>query len=562
MPPLPQSEHSAGPEDWSITDCIRILRRRKAVVLWITSVAGIFAALITCAQPRVYQARALVEVLTLNDNFLNLRNVYPAVASKLDSGLYVQTQVELLQQDSLFEEVARKLRLDDRPEFQPRTALLAKLRDDIRVVPLRNTRVIQIVCDARDASLAAGLANTLANSFIEQGIETRQRAARQTYESLEMQLEELRRRFPRQTANASAPPAPLRVGLLTRGAGANKYAYKTMLQQANDARTAAVVRQSSLDLVAPAEPPKRPQKPNLPLNLAIGIFDGVVVAIGFVLLQEQNRQVLREPGEAESLLRLPELGAIPAQPEPAPEVLAASTRKPSTEGPIMEQGWLSNSEAFRSVLTSILSKEDHSRILVVTSSLAREGKTTVVRNLGRALAELGRKTLLIDGDLRHPRLHHGFDKSDGDQPDGPRLCDLLDETMAGVPLGALVTKTTIPNLFLLEWEAQTDRMRGVFHPDALPRLLERLRREFDYVLVDTPPCWEFSDTKNLARCTDGLVLVVRANYTGHRTVEAAVEGLQNDGFRVMGIILNRWDPARSERWLPGFSCTRVEKSDL
>lgn len=546
MPPLPQSEHSAGPEDWSITDCIRILRQRKAVVLWITCVAGIFAALITWAQPRVYQARALVEVLTLNENFLNLRNVYPAVSSKLDSGLYVQTQVELLQQDSLFEQVARKLHLEDRPEFQPRAALLAKLRDDIRVVPLRNTRVIQIVCDARDASLAAGLANTLAHSFIEQGIETRQRAARQTYESLEVELEELRRRFPRQTANASVQPAMLRAGLLTRGAGANKYAYKTMLQQANDARTAAVVRQSSLDLVAPAEAPKRPQKPNLPLNLAIGIFDGVVVAIGFVLLQEQNRRVLREPGDAESLLALPELGAIPAQPEPGREVLAPSTRKPNTDGPIMEQRWLSQSEAFRSVLTSILSSEQHhSRILVVTSCLQGEGKTTVVRNLGRALAELGRKTLLIDGDPRHPRLYHCFDKSDGDQPDGPRLSDLLDETMAReVPREALVTKTTIPNLFLLEWEAETDRMRGVFHPDTLPRLLERLRREFDYVLVDTPPSREFSSTKNLARCTDGLVLVVRANYTGQRTVQAAVEGLENDGFRVMGIILNRWDPAR------------------
>ena len=107
MAHLPQCEPSAGPEDWCITDCIRILRRRKAVVLWINSVAGILAALITSAQPRVYQARALVEVLTLNENFLNLRNVYPAVASKLDSGLYGQTQVELLQQDSLFERIWR-----------------------------------------------------------------------------------------------------------------------------------------------------------------------------------------------------------------------------------------------------------------------------------------------------------------------------------------------------------------------------------------------------------------------------------------------------------------------
>jgi polysaccharide biosynthesis transport protein len=552
MPPLPQYERSAGSEDWCITDCIRILRRRKAMVLWIICVAGILAALITCAQPRVYQARALVEVVALNENFLNLRNVYPAAASKLDPALYVQTQVELLQQDSLLEEVARKLRLGDRPEFQPRTALIANLRDDIQVLPLRNTRVIQLVCDARDASLASDLANTLARSFIEQGIETRQRAARQTYELLESQIEELRQGFPWQLGNLSAQALPRRPGSLpTRGAGASQYVYKTMLRQANDARTASLVRQSSLELVAPAEPPTRPQKPNLPLNLAIGILDGVVVAIGFVLLQEQNTRVLREPGEAENLLGLRELGAIPAQPEPRPEVLAAATHQPRAAGPVVEQAWLSQSEAFRSILTSILSgKEDHSRILVVTSSLASEGKTAIVRNLGRALAELGRKTLLIDGDPRHPQLHHGFDKSGGDQPGDTASNELLDETTREVPLETLVTKTTIPNLFLLRCEAQTDRMRGPFHSDELPNLFERLRREFDYVLLDMPPCREFSRARDLARCTDGLVLVVRASYASRRTVRAAVESLQNDGFRVMGIILNRWDPARRETWLP------------
>ncbi len=527
-----------GPDDWSITDCMRILRRRKAVFLGIVCAAGLLAGLITYAQPRVYQARALVEVLTLNENFLGLRHVYPAVASKLDPSLYAETQVELLQQDSLLEEVARRLRLQDRPEFQPQTTLLPKLRDDIWVVPLRNTRIIQIVCDARDSSLAADLANTLARTFIERGIEARQSAARQTYESLESQLDELGQALPRQTAKAGAPPLLGRtVSVLTGGGGADQYVYRTMLRQANDARTASVVRQSSVDLVAPAEPPTRPQKPNLPLNLAIGIFDGLVVAIGFVLLQEQNRLVLLEPGESERLLALPELGAIPA----------------SAGDPLLEHGSMRQSEAFRSVVTSILSSDgDHSRVLVVTSSLAMEGKTTIVSNLGRALADIGRKTLLIDGDARHLRLHRIFAKPDNDQPDGPGLTDLLEETIPlEVPVETLVTKTAIPNLFLLRCGTQTDRMSDPFHSDRLPRLFQRLRESFDYVLVDAPS-GKFSGARNLARCADRLVLVVRANYTGQGTVEAAVRRFQSDGFQVMRIILNRWDPARSETWRPRF----------
>jgi uncharacterized protein involved in exopolysaccharide biosynthesis len=89
----------------------------------------------------------------------------------------------------LIEEVARILDLEKRPEFQPPSDLLDKLRQDIRIAPLRNSRIIQIVCDARDAALAASLANTLVQVFIGQGIDARQHAAPQTYESLRLQFE-------------------------------------------------------------------------------------------------------------------------------------------------------------------------------------------------------------------------------------------------------------------------------------------------------------------------------------------------------------------------------------
>jgi uncharacterized protein involved in exopolysaccharide biosynthesis len=89
----------------------------------------------------------------------------------------------------LIEEVARNLDIEKRPEFQPPSDLLGKLRQDIRTAPLQNSRIIQIVWDARDAAFAAGLANTLVQVFIEQGIDTRQRAAPQTYESLRLQID-------------------------------------------------------------------------------------------------------------------------------------------------------------------------------------------------------------------------------------------------------------------------------------------------------------------------------------------------------------------------------------
>ena len=284
---------------------MRILCRRKATLLWITCIGALGALLITSRQPRVYQSRASLEVQAFNENFLALRDIYPTATSSFDVGLYVQTQVELLQQDSLIEEVARKLHLGERPEFQPPAALVGKLRPHIKIVPLRNSRILQVVCDARDAQLAADLANTLAGTFIEQSIETRQRAARQTYESLREQLDELRHELVQPVARAAAKPgAGGERDAGTREADANRRFYEAMLQKANDARMASVVSQSNIRLVAAAEPAARPYKPNLPLNLALGTLGGLVLAIGWVLLQEQNTAALHAPGEAGTYLAL------------------------------------------------------------------------------------------------------------------------------------------------------------------------------------------------------------------------------------------------------------------
>jgi receptor protein-tyrosine kinase len=87
----------------------------------------------------------------------------------------------------------------------------------------------------------------------------------------------------------------------------------------------------------------------------------------------------------------------------------------------------------------------------------------------------------------------------------------------------------------------------------MSRLLPRFRQEFDYVLVDAPPCLEFADARIMARHAEELVLVVRANYTDKRTAQAAAARLELDGTPAMGVILNRWDPARSDMYgYPGF----------
>jgi receptor protein-tyrosine kinase len=167
-----------------------------------------------------------------------------------------------------------------------------------------------------------------------------------------------------------------------------------------------------------------------------------------------------------------------------------------------------------------------------------EGKTTVASNLGIGLAEIGNKVLLIDGDMRRPRLHKVFE---ADNSWG--LSDVLREKNAieDLPLDALVKRTAVPHLYLLPSGACIDNIFSLLLSGRLARLLPRFRQEFDYVLVDAPPCLEFADARIMARYADQVLLVVRANYTDRRIAQAAVQRLFLDGIQVMGVILNRCD---------------------
>jgi receptor protein-tyrosine kinase len=172
-----------------------------------------------------------------------------------------------------------------------------------------------------------------------------------------------------------------------------------------------------------------------------------------------------------------------------------------------------------------------------------EGKTTVVSNLGIALAEIGNKVLLIDGDLRRPRLHKVFD-----QVNSWGLSDVLREKNAieELPLDVLVKKTSVPRLSLLPSGTGTDNIFGLLCSGRMSRLLPRFRQEFDYVLVDAPPCLEFADARIMARYAERLLLVVRADFTERKTAQAAVQRLLLDGIPVMGVIFNYWDPTHND----------------
>ncbi len=534
----PDLDVRACQDDWSLAECLRALYRRKATLAGLTCLGFLAAAAITALQPRMYQASASLELQPLNDGYLDLRNVYPAGNPTSDTPIYVQTQAEILQQDNLIEQVARKLNLESRPEYRSPGGIVSRLRRDIRAVPVRNSRLLLVIGEASSPWLAADLANTLAEAYIQQSTQARQDAARQTYQSLLPQLAELRRslHLPADGGKgASALP----------GSAADRKFYDATLETALQAWLASRISSTNIRLVNAAVPPRAPSKPNWPLNLSIGLAGGLLLAVASVLMQEQHKRVLRAPGDAATCLELPELGAIPQAGTWIPGVLLLDGHRngrPRIERAVMEER-AGVPEAFRATAASILAagrNGSHPRVLVVTSCQPMEGKTTIVSNLGIALAAVNRKVLLIDADMRRPRLHKVFDEANS-----WGLSDVLSEKNAidELPLDVLAKKTAIPGLYLLPSGASAENVFGLLHSERMSRLLPLFREQFDFVLVDAPPCMEFADARIIGRYAEQLLLVVRANHTDRRAVHAAVQRFRLDGIPLMGIVLNRWDPA-------------------
>jgi capsular exopolysaccharide synthesis family protein len=236
--------------------------------------------------------------------------------------------------------------------------------------------------------------------------------------------------------------------------------------------------------------------------------------------------------------KAPSILATPPEAASAPPLdsleLVTWTRKPSVIA-----------EAFRSSMASILfSSEngDQPRVLVITSPSSQEGKTTVVSNLAIALAEINHRVLLIDADMRLPRLHTVFDL-----PNTFGLSDVLYERKPIEEYSdeELVRKTHIPELYVLSAGPARTSLSRLLYSSRMRELIARCRRTFDTILIDSAPVLSVPDARILARVSDAVVLVLRAHRTHQEAALAAVQCFEEDGRRVLGTILNDWNPHQS-----------------
>jgi capsular exopolysaccharide synthesis family protein len=335
----------------------------------------------------------------------------------------------------------------------------------------------------------------------------------------------------------------IQYNILKREVETNKQLYEGLLQRMKEAQVSAGLKASNIRVVDAAQVPKFPVKPRVVLNLTLGLILGAGLGIGLAFFQEYLDNSLKTPDEVESLLRLPSLGVIPTFPSlgsgkaAGAELVARNPHAAQGLAPAV-QTTPASLEAFRSLRTSILlSASPVPKLILITSAFPGEGKTSTTINLGATLASLGSKVLILDCDMRRPACH----RSTGVE-NKPGFVQCL---TGHVHLSeAILPVPGVANLSVIPCGPIPPNPAEILSSPTAGELFQRLRNQFEYVLVDSPPLLSVADSRILSTLTDAVVLVVRAYETSYEVVRRARALLYGAGARILGVALNNVDLRR------------------
>ncbi|MFZ3279264.1 MAG: polysaccharide biosynthesis tyrosine autokinase [Candidatus Sulfotelmatobacter sp.] len=329
--------------------------------------------------------------------------------------------------------------------------------------------------------------------------------------------------------------------ILKRDLDSYRQLYEGLMEKMKEAGVSAGLKSNNFRIVDVARVPTYPIEPNIPRNLAFAFLLGLTSGVGLAFLQEGLDNTVRTSEQARLISGLPALGMIPLPSKTAreganPKRLVIASSKEAVEMVAQARPHSQMAESYRALRTSLLLTNLGAppKVIMITSALPQEGKTTTSMNTALVLAQKGIRVLLIDADLRRPSIHKILGM-------GPRS-GLSNVLTGSATLQQTITRSSIlPNLSILPAGTPPPNPAELLASANMRDVLEELRGQYDHIVLDTPPTLSVTDAVVLSPRADAIVLVIRSGQTTKQALRRSRDILTQVNAKVSGVLLNAVD---------------------
>lgn len=316
---------------------------------------------------------------------------------------------------------------------------------------------------------------------------------------------------------------------IKRDADNNQRLHDLVLKRLKDIELSGLLRTSNVRVLDSARPSMAPVYPKPSSTLGIALIIGLLAGMALSLLLDMVDSTISSQTDVEKQLGLAFLGFVPVVPH------KSATDPREVDLYVHSQPKSAMAECCRAIRTNLLFMQPDRPLkkILISSSSPQEGKSTTVISLGIAMAQSGNRVLVIDTDMRRPRLHRAFGVSN-------------DTGVSSIIVGETkfedaVKSTDVPNLFVLPCGPVPPNPAELLHTVAFKQLVDSLAEKYDRILLDSPPVGAVADAAVLATQADGVLLVLRAGQTNRALAQRAVKALRDVNARIFGAILNQLD---------------------
>jgi len=519
----------------NINDYLRVIINRKKVIAVFFTTTFLAVTIGSFIMRPVYRATTTLLIDVENPKVLTASgNVSMGSADFYAYKEYFQSQSEILQSRSIARQVFNEFNLGDTKKYRRAKDPIKDFQKNISVEPIRDTRLLKLNVDDNNPELAAALANRLAETYVMRNLfyisksevinllknehlklQTKLSEYNKVYKDkhpqmirLKQEIEQMERRLKTEQSGADS-------GGITEDPGID----------------ISSLSANNVSIQDRAEIPKTPMKPNKRFNILLSIVFGLFGGVGLAFFLEYLDDTVKGIEDIMNLsAEWPYLGSIPE--------IDGKTNTPDEQKGIFTHIQPKDpiSEAYRSIRTSILfssTEEHHLKSIVVTSPGSQEGKSTTICNLAVTMAQSNKKVLLIDADMRKPRLHEIFK-----QPNEKGLSDFLSEQ---ADFKELIRKTNINNLCLISGGPYPPNPSELLSSHKMEELIETAKKEYDAIFFDTPPIAVVTDASILSRAVDGVILVLQSGKTSRKVLPHVNQLIKEARARLVGVMFNRVD---------------------